>query len=88
MLFHYWDKEKPREIERFKQDDDFLLNFENFHQSVFQRPVTGESLGTVPFTLEQPTATRVEQLTGKPAMVVSSQQEKRFLQKIKAWIRS
>jgi hypothetical protein len=64
MLFHYWNKETPGIIEQFKQNDDFLINFENFHQSIFERPVIGESLGTIPFTLEKPSSATVEKLIG------------------------
>jgi hypothetical protein len=51
MVFHYWDKEAPDKIELFAQEDDFLIKFENFHQSIFQRPTIGRSLGVVPFQL-------------------------------------
>lgn len=44
LIFHYWDKER-QQIERFSQDDDFLLRFENFHEAIYRRPTIGESTG-------------------------------------------
>lgn len=42
----YWDREKqPPQIEIFKQEDDFLLNYEQFGTNIFNRPEIGESLG-------------------------------------------
>lgn len=65
MIFHYWNREKPDEIELFRQDDDFLIRFTDFHQSIFKRPVLGESLGTRPFRLQKPSDRDIEVLTGK-----------------------
>lgn len=89
MLFHYWDKNTPEVIEQFKQDDNFLINFENFHQSIFKRPVIGESLGTKPFTLEKPSTAKIEKLAGIPASIsVSKEKKHSLLQKIAAWIKA
>jgi len=89
MLFHYWDKEHPGQIEQFKQDDDFLINFEDFHQSIFKRPVMGESLGTKPFAVEKPTVTEVEKLTGLSATKISIAPGKTgVIQKLLAWIKA
>ena len=41
LHFHYWNKNSET-LEKFEQDDDFLLKFENFHQSIFQRPTFGK----------------------------------------------
>ena len=65
MLFHYWHKEAPNEIEQFRQDDDFLIRFENFHQSIFRRPELGESMGKLPFTLKRPTKNDIDKLVRK-----------------------
>jgi phytanoyl-CoA dioxygenase PhyH len=89
MLFHYWNKETPELIEQFKQDDDFLINFENFHQSIFKRPVIGESLGTKPFAFIPPSASQVEKLTG-PFLKETPEPVKKtgFAQKLLAWIKA
>lgn len=44
LIFHYWDAER-KQIERFAEDDEFLLRFENFHEAIYKRPVIGESMG-------------------------------------------
>lgn len=41
LSLHYWDKSNPGLLEKFRQEDDFLLKFENFHQSIFERPKFG-----------------------------------------------
>lgn len=87
MLFHYWNKEKPDEIEQFKQEDDFLLRFTDFHQAIFQRPVTGESMGTKAFQLKTATAEEMDQLNNKVAGPVE-QARLSFAQKLKRWIRA
>ncbi len=81
MLFHYWDKNKPDHIEMFKQEDDFLIRFENFHQSIFRRPDLGESLGVKSFQLQKPTKEEVDKL------MTSSNNRKSFAEKIIAWAR-
>ena len=42
LKFHYWDKNRSQ-IEEFAQEDDFLLRFENFMESIYDRPKTGTS---------------------------------------------
>lgn len=84
MLFHYWDKENPGVIEAFKQEDTFLINFENFHQSIFKRPAMGESIGIKDFEIKKPTAELVNKLTGKIDPIV----QKTFLQKLASWIKA
>lgn len=42
LKFHYWDPER-NQIEEFTQKDDFLLRFENFMDSIYKRPLMGES---------------------------------------------
>jgi hypothetical protein len=34
-IFYYYENNK---LEKFKTDEDFLLKFEDFHKSIFQRP--------------------------------------------------
>lgn len=87
MLFHYWNKEKPDEIEQFKQEDDFLLRFTDFHQTIFQRPVTGESIGTKVFQLKAATAEEVEKLRHKVA-APAEQARLSFAQKLRRWIKA
>lgn len=87
MLFHYWNKEKPDEIEQFRQEDDFLLRFTNFHQTIFQRPVTGESTGTKAFQLKTATTEEVDKLNNK-AVVPLEQARLSFAQKLKKWIKA
>jgi hypothetical protein len=53
MIFHYWDKNNPNEIEQFRQEDDFLLQFTDFHQAIFKRPEIGESIGKFAFSKQQ-----------------------------------
>jgi ectoine hydroxylase-related dioxygenase (phytanoyl-CoA dioxygenase family) len=50
LSLHYWDKDNPQVIEEFEQKDDFLLRFEDFHTTIFQKPVLGKSAGKYPFT--------------------------------------
>ncbi|MBL4669197.1 MAG: phytanoyl-CoA dioxygenase family protein [Flavobacteriales bacterium] len=49
LRFYYWNKETPDKIERFKQKDDFLLSFTDFHESIFKRPIIGISEGLEDF---------------------------------------
>lgn len=87
MLFHYWNKEKPDAIEQFRQEDDFLLHFTDFHQTIFQRPVTGESSGTKAFQLKTATSEEVEKLNHQAASPVK-QAGLSFAQKLKKWIKA
>lgn len=45
----YWDKKTPDAIEIFDQDEDFMVNFQNFGHDIFSRPSIGRSLGMVPY---------------------------------------
>ena len=53
MIFHYWNKEMPKEIEQFKQEDDFLLQFNDFYKDIFERPKIGVSNGKYDFAKQQ-----------------------------------
>lgn len=86
MVFHYWDKHKPDEIEQFKQDDDFLLRFTDFHQTIFRRPATGESTGTKAFQLKTATAEEVEKI-GNDA-IAPAETRLSFAQKLRKWIKA
>jgi hypothetical protein len=46
----YWDRSSGKnEIELFDQEDDFMVNFQNFGHDIFSRPSIGRSIGFVPF---------------------------------------
>lgn len=53
-IFHYWDKNEPNVIEKFSQKDDFLLQFNDFHKDIFNRPQIGESIGKSKFEYKIP----------------------------------
>lgn len=61
-IFHYWNKEEPDSIEQFKQSDDFLLQFSNFHRDIFARPQMGVSIGKIPFAKKVAAGEEVMQL--------------------------
>lgn len=84
MLFHYWNKEKPAEIEQFKQEEDFLIRFENFHQSIFRRPELGESIGIKPFVLPKVSKHEVAKLVGAEQQ---PNEKKGFAGKLLEWIK-
>lgn len=50
LVFHYWNKEE-KDLEKFEQADDFLLEFTDFHQAIFQRPLQGKSLGSIDYQI-------------------------------------
>lgn len=82
MLFHYWDKNEPGMIEQFKQEDDFLLRFTDFHQAIFKRPQMGESIGKLTFNLRKTNEREVQQL-------ISEREEKKgFVSKLRQWLKS
>lgn len=94
MLFHYWNKNKPEEIEQFRMDDDFLNSFTEFHQTIFKRPALGTSLGAQPFKLTIPTQEEVTQLVNAQTLTVpnvsaiTNKIEKKSLgEKFLAWIK-
>jgi hypothetical protein len=49
LIFNYWNKDRPNHVEKFSQEDDFLLKFEDFHRDIFERPSLGKSLGYVQY---------------------------------------
>lgn len=53
MQFYYFDESQPDQLEKFAMEEDFLLQFEQFHTDIFQRPKMGESQGHVPFKAPQ-----------------------------------
>jgi len=89
MQFHYWDKNSPNEIELFEQDEDFLINFQNFHQSIFQRPVIGKSMGKIPYAVSKPALEEIEQYTliKNPDTVVSTKKVS-TIEKLFGWLKA
>lgn len=83
MIFHYWDKNEPNSIEQFKQEDDFLIRFTNFHKTIFQRPEIGESIGKKPFKLHLANENEINILASPQSETTS----KTFFQKIKEWVK-
>jgi hypothetical protein len=63
MIFHYWNKEVPNEIEQFKQEDDFLLQFSDFHKDIFKRPQIGKSIGKRDFEKQQANEQEIQNIT-------------------------
>lgn len=49
LIFHYWDGNKNGTIEKFSQEDSFLLEFEDFHNDIYSRPKMGVSQGNIPY---------------------------------------
>lgn len=87
MLFHYWNKNIPNEIEQFKQEDDFLIRFTEFHEAIFKRPVLGESSGMKPFHFLKPTQEEVERLT-RAKQDAKTGLNKGIATKLMQWIRN
>ena len=88
MIFHYWDKNKPNEIEQFEQEDDFLLQFTDFHKDIFNRPKLGKSIGKKEFHLNTITESEVRKLIFSNVSKDDSSRKESFLEKITQWIRS
>jgi hypothetical protein len=87
MLFHYWNKEEPGKIELFEQEEDFLIRFENFHQSIFQRPVLGNSIGFKPFELPKVTKEEIMDRVGTRLKNTHSS-KKGLKQKLFGWMKA
>jgi Phytanoyl-CoA dioxygenase (PhyH) len=81
MIFHYWNKEVPNEIEQFKQEDDFLLQFNDFHKDIFKRPQLGESIGKLAFQKQQATEKEIQNLV-QPKIAT-----KKFTSKFIQWLK-
>lgn len=48
MYFHYREPDRE-ELEVREMDDDFLIRFENFAETIMQRPVQGTPIGHIPY---------------------------------------
>jgi hypothetical protein len=64
----YYKVPEQDKLEVFEQEDDFLLHFENFHESVFERPRLGKSTGTVDYTFVQLNDTEMRTLMGEEVL--------------------
>lgn len=84
MIFHYWNKEEPNFIEQFKQEDNFLIRFTNFHNSIFQKPTIGKSNGKKPFKLKKVNDIEISTLLNS----YDVKKHTSFIQKISRWIKS
>jgi hypothetical protein len=62
LKFHYWDKERSQ-IEEFAQEDDFLLSFENFMESIYDRPKMGTSQGFSDYSIPKWNESDLNKLT-------------------------
>jgi hypothetical protein len=82
MIFHFWSKETPNEIEQFKQADDFLLQFTDFHKSIFQRPEMGESIGKLRFTKQQASESEIKRLVDNDSV-----SNKHWTSKLLQWLK-
>lgn len=65
LKFHYWDPDRKK-IEVFEQEDDFLLRFENFHQSIYERPMMGKSTGFVDYSIPKISKHEISHLLNEP----------------------
>jgi hypothetical protein len=87
MYFHYKD---PNEdvLEVFKQEDDFLLRFDNFIEDISQRPKRGESIGFKEFKLpsysEQELHAKIKSL--KKAAGFNMRTNTSLISKLLSWI--
>lgn len=64
----YYKVPEQNKLEVFEQEDDFLLHFENFHESIFERPKVGKSVGTLDYTFVQLNDTEMRTLMGEEAL--------------------
>lgn len=76
LVFNYWDTER-QQIERFAEKDDFLLRFENFHDAIYKRPVIGESMGFMDYSI-----IRFDEQEMKERLGIMEEKPKGFFQRI------
>ncbi len=58
-------EEMPGEVELFRQDEDFMLKYQNFGADIFNRPGIGENLGRVPYDFPYVTQAMLEEKYGR-----------------------
>ena len=81
MIFHYWNKNEPDVIEQFKQQDDFLLKFDDFHKDIFLRPAIGESTGKIAFKMKLPDEAEVQ------SVLTDVKTRSNFTHKLLQWLK-
>ena len=81
LRFYYWNKTLPNKLELFKQNDDFLLRFEQFHEAIFQRPVQGKSNGLIDYNPRAISRDKMDELLNN-----SSETTMQKASLIKSWI--
>ncbi|MBL4709580.1 MAG: phytanoyl-CoA dioxygenase family protein [Flavobacteriales bacterium] len=75
---YYWDKEKADGLELFEQEDNFLLKFEIFHQSIFEKPQLGKSTGLTAYAIPTVDSQEIDRYLG----IAQEVQKKSFFQRI------
>lgn len=75
----YWDKKTPDAIEIFDQEEDFMVNFQNFGHDIFSRPSIGTSAGLVPYDFPKitPEILKAEYDWKEPVVAVEKPVQKR-----------
>lgn len=52
VIFHYKNEEEPTsKIEKFEIDDDFFIQFDDFFNDIYKRPMNGKSLGMIEYAV-------------------------------------
>jgi hypothetical protein len=63
MIFYYKDQHRnDNQIEKFEMDEDFLIQFENFFEDIYQRPKAGKSVGFIEYEVPTLTGEKLEKL--------------------------
>lgn len=96
MYFHY-KIPNEKNLEVFKENDDFLIRFDNFMQDIGQRPKIGESIGIIPYELPQYSREKLIKLVrelktnagfslknNEPTAAVENYQQIGFFQRLKS----
>lgn len=66
----YYDKNRPGEIELFEEDLNFVTDFEQFGENIYDRPRIGKSLGYVPWDFPKLTPEFLEKKYGRKKSVL------------------
>jgi hypothetical protein len=69
LIFHYRENYGEDTLEKFEQQDDFLLRFENFHQAIFERPKNANSTGFIPYSIPIVTSQTLDNFLGEEVML-------------------
>ncbi len=60
MLFYYWNKEEPDVVREYSQDEDFLLQWADFHKDIFLPPKFGRIKGKKALVYPETTQSEVD----------------------------